>query len=254
MLGGAGLDRGLLAVEACGILQILGLEALGDLLHGGAFLLPLPDELVINVGDVGDIDHLVAAVFQIAAQGVEYDQRAGVADVDIVVNGRAADIDAVFTGHLRDKFFFLTGQGVENLHTKPLLLCGRQKPQKQKAPKLCILQRLRRRFSFKSRFHFCLSLKAGNGGCRTAILSVPAVCSPGALHTRPCKQASSQRPVLSVQTLPVLLCPDQRICSVIQIYYTGPPRESQGGRKRFSCTRCAQLFPHFSLHLSRLVP
>ena len=33
---------------------------------------------------VGDIDDLVAAVFQIAAQGIEHDQRAGIADVDIV--------------------------------------------------------------------------------------------------------------------------------------------------------------------------
>ena len=111
-----GLDGGLFAVQTGGILEVLGLKALGHFLHGGALLLALLDELVINIGDVGDIDNLVAAVFQIAAQGIEHDQRAGIADVDIVVNGGAADIDAVFAGHLRHKLFLLTGQGVENLH------------------------------------------------------------------------------------------------------------------------------------------
>ena len=116
VLGGAGLDGGLFAVQAGGVLEVLGLKALGHFLHGGALLLALLDELIVDIGDVGNIDHLVAAVFQIAAQGVEHDQRACVADVDIVINGRAADVDAVFTGHLRHEFFFLAGQRVENLH------------------------------------------------------------------------------------------------------------------------------------------
>ena len=116
VLGSPGLDGGLFAVEAGGILEVLGLKALGDLLHGGALLLPLLDELIVDIGDVGNIEHLVAAVLKVAAQGIEHDQRAGVADVDIVINGRAADIDAVFTGHLRHEFFFLAGQRIENLH------------------------------------------------------------------------------------------------------------------------------------------
>ena len=109
-----GLDGGLFAVQTGSILEVLSLKALGHFLHGGALLLALLDELIINIGDVGDIDDLVAAVFQIAAQGIEHDQRAGIADVDIVVNGGAADIDAVFAGHLRHKLFLLAGQGVEN--------------------------------------------------------------------------------------------------------------------------------------------
>ena len=36
--------------------------------------------------------------------------------MDVVVNRRAADVDAVLARHLRHKFFLLTGQGVENLH------------------------------------------------------------------------------------------------------------------------------------------
>ena len=71
-----GLDGGLFAVQTGGILEVLGLKALGHFLHGGTLLLALLDELIINIGDVGDIDDLVAAVFQIAAQGIEHDQRA----------------------------------------------------------------------------------------------------------------------------------------------------------------------------------
>ena len=227
VLGGAGLHGGLFAVQPGGVLEVLGLKALGHFLHGGALLLALLDELVINIGDVGDIDDLVAAVFQVAAQGIEHDQRAGIADVDIVVNGGAADIDAVFAGHLRHKLFLLTGQGVENLHknspscranksrsrTSQSRFADLRKQRSKKAPD--VIQSAishRRRFS-KSRFHFCLSLKADNGGCRAAILPsrFPAACCPGALHTRCCKQAPSQRPVLSVQLTFALLCPGKRI-------------------------------------------
>ena len=116
VLGSAGLHSGLFAVQPGGILQVLGLKALCHLLHGSALLLALLDELIVDIGDVGNIDYLVAAVLEVAAQGGEHDQRAGVADVDIVINGRAADVDAVFTGHLRHEFFFLAGQRVENLH------------------------------------------------------------------------------------------------------------------------------------------
>ena len=117
MLGCAGAHGGGLDVQAVGIPDVLGLKLAGDLLHRGALLLALFDELVINIGDVGDIVDLVAAVFQIAAQRVKDDHRARIADVDIVVNRRAADIDAVLALLLGDKFLFLAGHGVEDLHS-----------------------------------------------------------------------------------------------------------------------------------------
>ena len=117
VLGGAGLDGGLFAVQTGGILEVLGLEALGDFLHGSPLFLALLDELVVDVGDVGDIDDLVAAVLKVTAQGIEDDERAGVADVDIVVDGGAADVDAVLARHLRHELFLLAGQGVEDLHS-----------------------------------------------------------------------------------------------------------------------------------------
>ena len=117
MLGSAGAHGGGLDVQTVGIPDVLGLKLAGDLLHRGALLLALFDELVINIGDVGDIVDLVAAVFQIAAQRIKDDHRARVADVDIVVNRRAADIDAVLALLLGDKFLFLAGHGVEDLHS-----------------------------------------------------------------------------------------------------------------------------------------
>ena len=53
----------------------------------------------------------------------------------------------------------------------------------------------------KSRFHSGLSLKADNGGHPRCDTQLPAACCPGALHAAVCKQASSQRPVLSAQTM-----------------------------------------------------
>ena len=142
VLGSAGLHGGLFAVQPSGILQVLGLKALCHLLHGGALFLSLLDELVIDIGDVGN---LVAPVFQIAAQGVEHDQRACVADVDIVVHGRAADVDAVLAGHLRHKFFLLSGQGVEDLHGQFSFLFQTEAA-KQNAPGAVHKAQLRRRF------------------------------------------------------------------------------------------------------------
>jgi len=117
MLGSAGAHGGGLDVQTVGIPDVLGLKLAGDLLHRGTLLLALFDELVINIGDVGDIVDLVAAVFQIAVQRVKDDHRARVADVDIVVNRRAADIDAVLALLLGDKLLFLAGHGVEDLHS-----------------------------------------------------------------------------------------------------------------------------------------
>ena len=101
----------------CWICSVARGWTLGDFLHGSTLFLALLDELVIDVGDVGDIDDLVAAVLKVTAQGVEDDERAGVADVDIVVDGGAADVDAVLARHLRHELFLLAGQGVEDLHS-----------------------------------------------------------------------------------------------------------------------------------------
>ena len=52
-------------------------------------------DLVVDVGDVADVDHMLGAVdmAQQAEQHVEHDHRPGVADMGEVVDGRAADIE-----------------------------------------------------------------------------------------------------------------------------------------------------------------
>ena len=116
MLGSAGAHGRRLDIQTVRVLDVLGLKLAGHLLHAGALFLAFFNQLIVNIGDVGNIVHLIAAVFQIAAQGVKHDHRAGIADVDVVINRRAADVDTVFTGSLRNKFLFLAGHGVKDLH------------------------------------------------------------------------------------------------------------------------------------------
>src|SRR5699024_9295230 len=103
MLGGTGADSRRLDVESVGILDVFSLKPAGHRIHRDAFGLAFGDELVVNVGDVRDIDHLVAAVFEVAAQRIKDDHRPGIADVDVVIDGRPADIDAVNAGFLGDE-------------------------------------------------------------------------------------------------------------------------------------------------------
>ena len=88
----------------------------------------------------------------------------------------------------------------------------------------------------KSRFHSGLSLKADNGGHPRCDTQLPAACCPGALHAAVCKQASSQRPVLSAQTM-------QRYSArinafiLLPLYYSGAAQGSQGGTKTIQNAR-----------------
>ena len=84
-------------------------------------------------------------------------------------------------------------------------------PKKQKPPTPCQKHSIEGGLFSKSRFHSGLSLKADNGGHPHCDTQLPAACCPGALHAAVCKQASSQRPVLSVQLTFALLCPGKRI-------------------------------------------
>lgn len=75
-------------------------------------------------------------------------------------------------------------------------------PEKNKTPPTpCQRHSIEGGLFSKSRFHSGLSLKADNGGHPRCDTQLPAACCPGALHAAVCKQASSQRPVLSAQTM-----------------------------------------------------
>ena len=123
MLGSAGANGGRLCVQAFAVADELSLEFLGHLFHGAPLLLGLFDQFVINIGNIGHINHLVPLVFQVAAQGVEHHHRPRVADMDIVVHGGPAHINAVFARGLGHKLFFFSGEGIKDLHRCTLLFC-----------------------------------------------------------------------------------------------------------------------------------
>jgi len=122
LLGGAGAHIGIEHVGGAHDADELVRELRRDLGGSAALLVGALDDLVIDIGEVLGERDLVAARDEPATNHVKADERAGIADVDIIVNGRAADVDAILAGHLRDELFFLTGQGVENLH-KNLSFC-----------------------------------------------------------------------------------------------------------------------------------
>ena len=67
---------------------------LGVLLHGDAIASGIANDLVVHVGDVHDVLQLVAALLQEAAQGVDDDEGAEVADVSVVVDRGTASVHA----------------------------------------------------------------------------------------------------------------------------------------------------------------
>ena len=91
--GRAGLDIGKRdAHEIQGGVEGVGVSG-DDLLPGDALPGSAVDDLVLDVGDVLDVAHGVAATAQIPHHGVPEDRGPGVADVDVVVDGRAADVE-----------------------------------------------------------------------------------------------------------------------------------------------------------------
>ena len=94
LLGGARSHIGVLHVHGVHVVKE-GLRIFcGNLSCASAFFVGLLDDLVINVGDVGDELHVEAAPGEVAADDVEADKRTGVADMDVVVHGGTAHVHA----------------------------------------------------------------------------------------------------------------------------------------------------------------
>ena len=81
------------------------------------FVARLVDDLVVDVGDVADVDDVLLAVemAQQAEQHVEDDERAGIADMDALIDRRAADIDAHTVRVDRLEELLVARQGVVQL-------------------------------------------------------------------------------------------------------------------------------------------
>ena len=112
--------------------------------------------------------------------------------------------------------------------------CGRQKPQNKTPPERCTKHSSEGGFCSKSRFHFCLSLKADNGG------APHSDTSPGG--SRRVLSGRTLRGGLQTGFQPVAcsLCADgmQRYSArinafiLLPLYYSGANGGSQGGKER----------------------
>ena len=89
-------------------LQLLQAGLLRDLvLAFVGVVLQVPD-----VRDVADVTHLVAQVAEQFAQHIVGHARAGMAEMGVAVDGRAADIHAYVAGVDRLEQLFASGQGI----------------------------------------------------------------------------------------------------------------------------------------------
>ncbi|MNI31485.1 hypothetical protein D3C73_853710 [compost metagenome] len=97
--------------------QIGGLIARRDLADGHAFLGRLGVDLVVHVGDVAGVDDGVRAVSpaQQPHQDVEHHRRSRIADMGVVIDRRAADIEAHPVRIARLEQALFTAQGVVDM-------------------------------------------------------------------------------------------------------------------------------------------
>ena len=127
LLGGARSHIGVLHVHGVHVVKE-GLRIFcGNLGCASAFFVGLLDDLVIDVGDVGDELHVEAAPRKIAADDIEADKRTSVADMDIVVHGGTAHVHADLPVLERLERHLLAKFGVVDL--KHLRSCSMRMPQ-----------------------------------------------------------------------------------------------------------------------------
>ena len=119
--GGAGQVLGALDGERVHVLEEGLLEAGGVLLDGLAGERGVADDLVVDVGDVHDVLDLHAELAQEAAEDVDVEEGAEVADVAVVVDGGAAGVHAQGAAVDGRKGFGLQAERVEEMQ-------GRRRP------------------------------------------------------------------------------------------------------------------------------
>ena len=74
------------------------------------------DNFVIDVSKVADIINLIPSILEITANGVKGYRATGVADMDIVIDGRTADIESYLPLFNRTENFLLSCQGIIDLY------------------------------------------------------------------------------------------------------------------------------------------
>ena len=122
LLGGAGAHIGIEHVGGAHDADELVRELRRDLGGRSALLVGALDDLVIDIGEVLCERDLVAARDEPTADHVKADERAGIADVDVVVDRGAAHIHADLAGLDGLELFLFMGSAVVDTHS--LLLSG----------------------------------------------------------------------------------------------------------------------------------
>ena len=116
MLGRARIDRRALDAQRIRVGVIFLDEAIAQLLDGDALFVGAADHLIVDIGEVLNVLHFIAFVLQIAAQRVKHDKRARVADVEIVVDRRAAAVNAHLARLNGLELFLAAGLRIIDLH------------------------------------------------------------------------------------------------------------------------------------------
>ncbi len=111
-----GMNSGVPHSQTVGVYKILFDILFRHLRGGNALLRGSIDYLVVHVSKVLDKGDLIAPVFKIAPEYVKHDDGAGVSHMDIIINCGAAGIHSHFSRLNWDKFLFLHGQSIKNLH------------------------------------------------------------------------------------------------------------------------------------------
>jgi len=87
----------------------------GDVIPRATFFIGAVDDLVVDVGDVADEGHLEAAPQQMAADGIEHHQHAGMPHMAEVVHSDAADVHPHLARGQRTQGLLAAGQRVVKL-------------------------------------------------------------------------------------------------------------------------------------------
>ena len=112
VFGGAGDDLGALDAKGVEVFKKSLFEAGGVIVDGNAGGGGVADDFVVNVGNVHDVADGDAEQLEGAAQDVNLEERAEVADVAVVVDRRAAGIHAQGYVPLGREFLDGSGKGV----------------------------------------------------------------------------------------------------------------------------------------------
>ena len=117
--GGHRAHRGILDTERTHSRDERRRVLLGDLRGTAAFFVGAVDDLVVDVGDVLDEADVVPFVLEVAPDHVEREERARVADVDVVVDGGAAHVHRDLALLARNEVFLGASERVEDAHSCP---------------------------------------------------------------------------------------------------------------------------------------